>query len=101
MHAADDSTVLTGLGQWLRHARIASGRSMASFAAAIGVGESTVRAMERGSPAVRVGTWVTAAIALAPAADVLESIDSSLAPISLSTPQLARKRAPSQRTRSQ
>ncbi len=41
-----------------------SRQSMAVFAEHIGVAESTVRAMEHGSAAVRIGTWVRAVHAL-------------------------------------
>lgn len=51
---------LTALGQRLRRARLERNDSMAVFAQRIGVSEQTVRAMERGSPTVQIGTWLEA-----------------------------------------
>lgn len=51
---------LTALGQRLRESRIARGDTQAVFAERIGCSVVTVRAMEKGDPAVGVGWWAKA-----------------------------------------
>src|SRR5690606_2498551 len=52
--------LLAELGKRLRSARLARDDTMAVFAQRLGVSERTVRAMESGSPAVRIETWLIA-----------------------------------------
>ena len=99
MDATPSSDILATLGHWLRQARIANRQSMAAFALQIGVGESTVRAMERGSPAVRIGAWMDALVALGLDSRDVPSIERGLSRLGLvsTTPHhRARKRAPRQ-----
>jgi len=93
-----ESDVLAQLGHWLRHARIASGHSMAVFAQRIGVAESTVRAMERGSPSVKIGTWVTAIFALGNGVYAEGFFKRNLSLLSRPPEAPMRKRAPRQRS---
>ena len=98
MHGAS-SEILIALGHRLRQARIAKRQSMAVFAERIGVGESTVRAMERGSPAVRIGAWVAAFAALGLGAKDIPSIEHGLSALGLISPEphSPRKRASQRR----
>jgi transcriptional regulator with XRE-family HTH domain len=90
------SNLLAKFGHRLRQARIAQRQSMAMFARRVGVGESTIRAMERGSPTVRIGAWIAALVALGlDSGDVL-SIEQFLSAIDLAltnSHQRFRKRA--------
>jgi transcriptional regulator with XRE-family HTH domain len=99
MKPAPDSEALAQLGRWLRQARIEIRQSMAVFAEHIGVAESTVRAMEHGSAAVRIGTWVRAVQALARESSVAGLIAQDLAQFesTAESTRRLRKRAPRQR----
>jgi transcriptional regulator with XRE-family HTH domain len=57
---AEINEALKGLGRRLRRARLERNDSMTVFAQRIGVSEQTVRAMERGLPTVKIGTWLEA-----------------------------------------
>lgn len=59
-HVAEINEALKGLGRRLRRARLERNDSMTVFAQRIGVSEQTVRAMERGLPTVKIGTWLEA-----------------------------------------
>jgi transcriptional regulator with XRE-family HTH domain len=72
----DVPELLKKWGEQLREARIARNDSMALFAMRLGVSEGTVRAMERGSPTVQIGTWFGALSIL----DRLEELKDVLAP---------------------
>lgn len=60
MDLIDTRDSLAGLGQRLRECRIARGDTQALFADRIGCSSVTVRAMERGDPAVGIGWWTKA-----------------------------------------
>jgi len=55
---------LASLGARLRAARLERDEPMALFAERIGVSVPTLRGMERGSPTVQIGFWLTALWAL-------------------------------------
>ena len=87
---------LAGLGRRLRAARLERGDAMDVFAARVGVSQSTLRAMEKGSPTVQIGSWLGAFWVL----DRLDEVDRLLQPhASLldqarAAPRKIRQRAP-------
>lgn len=89
-------SALTVLGHRLRAARLERGDAMEVFAARVGVSQSTLRAMEKGSPTVQIGSWLAAFWVL----DRLEETDRLLQPrASLldqarAAPRKVRQRAP-------
>ena len=61
MFSNDDTTrALELIGIRLRDARVAKGDSQELFAKRLSVSIPTLREMERGSPAVAIGTWFAA-----------------------------------------
>ena len=89
-------SALTVLGRRLRAARLERGDAMDVFAVRVGVSQSTLRAMEKGSPTVQIGSWLAAFWVL----DRLDEIDRLLLPhASLldqarAAPRKMRQRAP-------
>lgn len=60
MELINVSVELVALGQRLRETRIARGDTQAVFAERLGCSVVTIRAMEKGDPAVGVGWWAKA-----------------------------------------
>jgi transcriptional regulator with XRE-family HTH domain len=87
---------LTALGHRLRAVRLERGDAMDVFAERVGVSPSTLRAMEKGSPTVQIGSWLGALWVL----DRLDETDRLLQPrASLldqarAAPRKMRQRAP-------
>ena len=87
---------LTALGRRLRAARLERGDAMDVFAARVGVSQSTLRAMEKGSPTVQIGSWLGAFWVL----DRLDEVDrlvqprASLLDQARAAPRKIRQRAP-------
>jgi len=69
------AAALAALGARLRAARLERGDPMSVFAQRIGASESTLRAMEKGSPTVQAGFWIEALWVL----DRLDELDPVLA----------------------
>ncbi|MBW2708935.1 MAG: helix-turn-helix transcriptional regulator [Deltaproteobacteria bacterium] len=60
MLSEESDLVLNNLGARLKSARLDRNESQARFAARLGISIPTLRNMEKGDPAVRIGLWVEA-----------------------------------------
>ena len=60
MLSEESHLALNNLGERLKSARLDRNESQARFAARMGISIPTLRNMEKGDPAVRIGLWVEA-----------------------------------------